>query len=124
MSDEKIRPVAGYEDLYTVSDTGIVRSLPRRGGNNRVYGGKELPGSPDSKGYLRVQLCRAGIPNKLVRVHVVTNLAYGSQQDNMFDMVRNTCKRGHVLSSNGKQRLCTVCKAENDRARYLENRYV
>jgi len=36
------RPVVGYEGLYEVSSNGLVRSLPRRGGNNRTYGGKTL----------------------------------------------------------------------------------
>lgn len=39
---ERWLPVPGWEGLYEVSDLGRVRSLPRPGGNNRLYGGKLL----------------------------------------------------------------------------------
>jgi NUMOD4 motif len=56
---ERWLPVPGWERLYEVSDLGRVRSLPRKGGNNRWYGGKVLVPYPH-KGYPVVPLCRGG----------------------------------------------------------------
>ena len=42
-------PVRGWEGLYEVSDLGRVRSLGRKGGNNRWYGGKILIPDPKSR---------------------------------------------------------------------------
>lgn len=39
---EQWLPVPGWEGLYEVSDLGRVRSLRRKGGRNRWYGGKVL----------------------------------------------------------------------------------
>jgi hypothetical protein len=54
-------PVVGWETLYEVSDLGRVRSLPRRGlRRDRVYGGKILRPSLDTRGYFTVGLCEGG----------------------------------------------------------------
>jgi hypothetical protein len=57
---ERWRPVAGYEDLYHVSDLGRVWALPRwirgRSGSTWLRPGRFLTPSPTSNGYLKVTL--------------------------------------------------------------------
>ena len=56
------RHVLGYEDLYAVSDLGGVRRIapPPRGGSRPRLPDGILSPIRDSKGYLRVRLCRGG----------------------------------------------------------------
>lgn len=60
-------PVRGWDGLYEVSDLGQVRSLKRKGGNNRWYGGKMLLADPN-RGYPVVPLCR-GSRRTMTQVH-------------------------------------------------------
>lgn len=57
------KPVVGYEGLYEVSDTGIVRSVPHYvlRSNGRKFFVKETYLKPDrhKKGYLRVKITDA-----------------------------------------------------------------
>jgi NUMOD4 motif/HNH endonuclease len=64
---ERWLPVRGWEGLYEVSDLGRVRSLRRKGGNNRWYGGKVLVPYLH-KGYPVVPLCRGGT-RTMAQVH-------------------------------------------------------
>jgi len=108
------RDVVGYEGLYQVCSDGRVRSLPRRGGNSRTYGGQLLAAGADMAGYPKVALNRDHI-SRSARVHVLVaaaflgpradgmeirhlngvktdnrleNLAYGSSAENMQDTLR------------------------------------
>lgn len=108
------RPVAGYENLYEVSDDGRVRSLPKTR-NNRHYPMQELKQVPNrfQNGRLRVTLTKDGVQTQY-RVHRLVaraflgddsrhvlhrndeptdnrleNLYYGDDSDNSFDKVRN-----------------------------------
>jgi hypothetical protein len=113
------KPVVGWEGLYEVSSLGRVQSLPRRGGNNRVYGGRLLRPHPghevNGKSYLEVGLCRgAKCVNKRVHKLVaeaflgpclpgqevrhgpaghhdnrVLNLCYGTHAENIADRARD-----------------------------------
>lgn len=56
---ENYKNIVGYEDLYEVSDTGLVR--------NKVSGKILKPGK-DGKGYLRVRLYKDG-EWKMYRIH-------------------------------------------------------
>lgn len=123
-SEEQWRPVVGYEGRYEVSDRGRVRSLIRSGYVMRP--------ALTEHGYRYVTLSRDGVKEKL-RVHRLAlaafdreplpgevcrhldgdpannrldNLAWGSQADNMQDMVRHGrhknqtrshCRRGHLF---------------------------
>lgn len=154
--------VPGFEGAYEVSSLGAVRSLPRvvaepRG--SRRLRGRVLRAHPDSLGYPAVTLRHAGreerwrvhqlvmhvfigsqCPGTVVR-HLnddkldnrLSNLAYGTQGDNIRDIVRNgnnhnakktECKRGHPLSGDNLGatptggRRCKRCAAEYKRARY------
>jgi NUMOD4 motif/HNH endonuclease len=119
VTPERWLPVVGWEGLYEVSSAGLVRSLPRRGGNNRMYGGKLLRASwqKASKGkrYLAVSLSRDGNAVRL-RIHKlvaeaflgpcppgrevrhgpngvadnsVLNLCYGTHAENATDTIRD-----------------------------------
>ena len=55
------KPVKGYEELYEVSDTGLVKSCERvvhdsYHKTNKLYGGKLLNPTLTEKGYLQVTL--------------------------------------------------------------------
>lgn len=107
------RWVPGFEGLYQVSDDGEVRSF------HRVPGGQLLRGGRDTFGYRNVVLYRRGA-EKGFRVHAlvalafigprpegsvvrhldgdhdnnrVTNLAYGTQSENVADTARHGRKR-------------------------------
>lgn len=86
MSDypERWLPVVGWEGLYEVSNLGRVRSLPRKGGNNRMYGGRILRPGLGSNGYLTVVLCRQGAPDRSYCVHTLVLEAFsGPRPDRM-----------------------------------------
>lgn len=78
MDDATWQPIPGYEGLYEVSDLGQIRSLPRKGGNNRTYGGKILKPLLRPP-YLTVVLSRDGIEARL-RVHSLVALAFIGQR--------------------------------------------
>lgn len=161
------RPIKGYEGFYEVSDDGQVRSLARvivksNGVPKSIRA--RLLAPQHSQGRIQYQLKRAGTrraasasvlvaeaflgprPQGMLVRHLddiptnnhVSNLAYGTQVDNMKDCVRNGnhpkinmthCRRGHVLASpnlckqNARQpnrRRCWSCtKATMTRARWL-----
>ena len=58
------KPVKGFEGLYEVSNMGNVRSVDRyvmsgnHGNQYCLFKGKPKKSFPDSKGYLRVRLCK------------------------------------------------------------------
>lgn len=119
MTDERWRPVVGYEGIYEVSDQGRVRSLDRffmrRHGEGYRLRGRVL--SPVyQKGYPTVKLSRSGSvkgrpihilvaeafigprPVEYVQVRHLndiktdnrpSNLAYGTRSDNAQDSLRN-----------------------------------
>ena len=66
MSAIEWRAVVGFEDLYEISSDGQVRSLPRKGGLNRLYGGRILRASKGKSvsfpegGYFEVGLSKNG----------------------------------------------------------------
>jgi hypothetical protein len=51
-------PVPGWEGLYEVSNTGLVRGIKRRRGTR----GGQLKTPLDGRGYLQLNLCRDGQP--------------------------------------------------------------
>lgn len=144
------KPVLGYEGLYEVSNLGAVRSLPRRG--RKVEGILVLAQTVSRAGYFVVSLSRNGVvsqetvhslvleafvsprPDGLVARHgplgalvnSVSNLSWGTHQENMQDKIRDgvhheanktRCIRGHLLQApnllnhNGpaNHRKCRAC---------------
>lgn len=60
MMNEVWRDVAGYEELYKVSNLEHVSSLDRIDSNERYLKGKKLKPRKNGRGYLYVNLCRNG----------------------------------------------------------------
>lgn len=149
-------PVSGFD--YEVSDSGLVYSMPRVvvRGNGRPYTCREKQLKPWYNGsHLQVELHR-GDQKTYRYVHIlvlegfvgarppggrglhrddnpwnnnVSNLYWGTMQDNALDRVRNgrdhnankvECKRGHPLTgsnlapwSRPKKRICWACNRAN-----------
>lgn len=76
----KWKDVVGYEGLYQVSNTGLVRSLDREvphgkyGGTRRLRG-RVLRGSPNNYGLLMVSLSKDGVQPK-VPIHQIVAAAW------------------------------------------------
>lgn len=68
---EQWKPVVGYESLYVISESGIVRS-------KRAWRGDyhEMTQSPDIKGYLRVGITDENGHQKSRRVHILVAEAF------------------------------------------------
>jgi len=85
---EAWRTVPGYEDLYEVSSLGRVRSLRRKGGRNRWYGGKILQAVPGYFGYLSLNLC-GGRRQRTYRVHELVALAFHGPRPEWAQCIRH-----------------------------------
>lgn len=164
MNDEAWLPVEGFEGFYEVSSLGRVRSLARTihlsTGPRRLPSREVGTGIDGSNGYRRVSLTGHG-KAALRRVHAMvaaafigprpkgmvvrhldsnpgnnaaSNLAYGTQSENMKDEVRNgrnwqsaktSCPRGHALTpenntkvkANRGHRNCLACTRAYNRVR-------
>lgn len=121
MTDERWRPIPGYEGRYEASDQGRIRSLPRtvvgsNGGRYPVRGGVLRLQTRDN-GYLTVLLGRGGSPQLVHRLVMAAfvgpcpegqevrhlngdrsddrlgNLAYGTKSRNMYDAVQHGTHR-------------------------------
>lgn len=76
--EERWLAVPGYEGLYEVSSTGLIRSLARtvtRRGRSARLGGVLLRQPLNDSGYPCVTLWREGVPKK-ERVHRIVALAF------------------------------------------------
>lgn len=73
--------VAGYEDLYQVSDQGHVKSLERADSWGRTVKERFLKPRIDRDGYLRLNLC-AGGKRKMFSVHRLVCEAFHENPDN------------------------------------------
>ena len=62
--NEVWKDVVGYEGLYKVSDRGNVYSVERMDSRGNKIGGRILRPTPNTKGYLQVQLCENGKSKK------------------------------------------------------------
>ena len=60
MTEEIWRPIEGYEGLYEVSNTGLIRSLDRFVGNRNRIKGKILSIKIEKNGYCSVALSKYG----------------------------------------------------------------
>jgi len=161
---EQWLPVPGYEGIYEVSDLGRVKSLPRRvyhpQADLTIKARMLKPYVQTVSGYHRYTLNRDGkceywhahrlvllafvgpLPAGMVTRHLngdpadnrFSNLAYGTQAENVIDMMRHgrhrsqcgykqkNCKRGHELSGDNIQvhagrRHCVKCRRILARAR-------
>ncbi|WP_167131951.1 NUMOD4 motif-containing HNH endonuclease [Paramicrobacterium chengjingii] len=147
------RPVVGNEDAYEVSSLGRIR---RSKNSHGIPAGKILTPNKQPSGHLRVTLrgdnhrrdyihrvvARAflGEPSGPLVRHLdgdpennrVSNLAYGSTSDNLYDairhgsyrnggMVKTHCKRGHQFDKKNTYvdpsgyRVCRACQRMRER---------
>ena len=76
MSENEVwKDVVGYEGLYKVSNKGNVYSVGRRDSRGSKIGGRILKPSPNTGGYLLVDLCKNGI-RESKRVHRLVAQAF------------------------------------------------
>lgn len=79
------RAIKGYEGLYEVSNTGLVKSLEKRvdsGKCHRRWRVQILSHGTDSKGYLRVSLSKNGV-TKTHKIHRLVAQAFIPNPDNL-----------------------------------------
>ena len=80
-------PIQGYEGLYEISDSGLVRSVLRetksgRSYGKRIIGGRILKQNTDKDGYKQVCLCKNGIKS-VFRVHRLVAMSFISNPQNL-----------------------------------------
>lgn len=75
MTEEIWRPVVGYEGLYEVSNTGLIRSLDRFVGNRNRIKGKILSIQIEKGGYCSVALSKYG-KMKRYKIHRLVAQAF------------------------------------------------
>jgi len=116
--DENWLPVVGYESLYEVSSLGRVRSLDRTShsiaGWSQLKKGRILVQSPDSDGYLLVNLHKSKT-SKSAKVHALVAAAFIGHRPAGFDVAHNDGSRSHNAVSN----LRYATKRENQADRKL-----
>ncbi len=81
------RPIAGYKDVYEVSDSGIVKSIRRINKSGRSYGERMVGGYvlrqiTDKDGYKVVCLSKNGV-KKPFRVHRLVAMAFLENSENL-----------------------------------------
>lgn len=73
------KPVVGYEDLYQISNYGVVKSLPKEWvtgvSTRRKHNGKLLSSSKSGNGYLVVNLSKDG-KGKNFTIHQLVSMAF------------------------------------------------
>ena len=83
---EEWRPVVGYEGLYEVSNTGIVRSVDRYVKTcyeaYKLHKGKILSPGKSKLGYLQVSLCNNGKIHQ-IKIHRLVAQAFLPNPDNL-----------------------------------------
>lgn len=79
---EQWKPVVGYEHTYEVSDKGNVRSIARKGSNNKTYGGIVRKQCTNIWGYKHVCLYQDGT-ERTRTVHRMVAEAFIPNPDNL-----------------------------------------
>ncbi len=85
----KWKDVKGYEGLYKISNTGILKSLDRQVegklGSTRTIFGKEISATDDGKGYLKIALYKDGI-RKLCKIHKLVAEHFVPNPENKYEV--------------------------------------
>lgn len=88
------RTIKGYEGMYEVSDTGLIRGLDRtttlKNGQKRIIKGKMLKQRLNNCGYVEVRLCKNG----LIKMHFVHRLVATTFLDNQKELPQVNHKSG------------------------------
>jgi len=120
MIKEIWKPVKGYEGIYEVSNTGIVRSLDRvvmnRGRSYKVKG-KTLKQYPNNKGYLRVDLRKKGT-SKEGKIHRLVAIHHLGGIDNEKGTVNH---KDGIKTNNNAENLEWMTLKENMNHAYENN---
>ena len=117
LDGEEWRDIAGFEDLYQVSDKGRVRSKTRRvrfGNRWRVAEGRILKQSTDAYGYNIVILSNGAKCRKTSKVHRLVAQAFIPNPENLDVVDHIDCNKQNNDVSN--LRWCT--SAQNTRYAY------
>ena len=80
---EQWKDIQGYENLYQISNTGRVKSLPRYDDYGRFYPEKILKPEKLRKGYLRVKLGSRKDSFEKIMVHRLVAMAFIPNPDNL-----------------------------------------
>lgn len=135
MDECEWRPVAGYEGLYEVSDSGLVRSLDRTVGSRyglRKIKGRVLQPGRSGRGRPQVRLQRDGQADWRFVHHLVLETfvgprpdgkeachSNGDQLDNRLVNLRWDTRSSNVLDSvqhgthlNARKQVCPKCGGE------------
>lgn len=92
MTKEVWRDISGYEELYQVSNLGMVRSLDRIDTLGRHRKGKVLTGYLNHAGYYQVDLRRDG-SHKVCRINRLVAQAFLDNPDNLSQVNhKDECK--------------------------------
>ena len=108
------KPIKGYEGIYEVSDTGLVRSCERvicdsYHKTNKLYGGKLLNPTLNKKGYLQVTLNNK--TQKTYGIHRLVAEAFISNPNN-YPVVNHIDEN---KQNNNVENLCWVSRSTNCR---------
>ena len=110
------KDIEGYEGLYQVSDTGLVRSLNRVVGN-RTLQGKILSLKTNTSGYFIVALCKEGKPKNFLVSRLV---ATAFLKEDLADTVGlEVCHLDGSRNNNHVENLRWDTKAGNQKDRVL-----
>lgn len=102
------KDVEGYEGLYQVSNTGLIRSLDRFDNTNKYLKGRTLRPGKKETGYLLVVLCKEG--HRAIRtVHRLVAAAFIPNPNNLPQVNHIDGVKTNNLASN----LEWVTKSEN-----------
>jgi hypothetical protein len=100
---EEWRDIVGYEGLYEVSNTGLIRSvhrvIVRSTGNKHTVKPKILKPHPDKKGYLRTALSGKG-KLRTVKVHREVAKAFHNNPHNKETVNHKDCNKKNNSASN------------------------
>lgn len=122
MSKSEIwKAIPGWEGLYSVSNLGNVKSLPRTGGRARSYGGGILtPVAASGTGYLRVMLSNKNIGLTKIAIHRLVLMAFrGLPKPGM-----EACHKNGVRTDNRLVNLRWGSRASNQADRKKHGTYI
>lgn len=114
---EEWKDILGWEDKYSVSSHGRVKSLPRKQGNKIIE--ERIMALHDDKGYLCVWLRKPGGIHQKMRVHRLVGVMFLSKPSQPYDEIVVNHK-DHDRSHNHHSNLEWATYSENSQ-HYVED---